>query len=337
MDRNASTAAPQGRSRSTRRRALALPLALALALPAAALAQAWPAKPIRMIVSTSAGTAPDIIARLVADKLDKSLNQRFLVDNRPVAQGVVAVDQLKRSPADGYTIALLQAAAAVVTPYTYKGANYDIERDLDTIAMVAYSPMLFVATPKGGARTLAELVAAGKSKPGAIALGNPTRASIPHIAGELLGQRTGARYQQVSFNGTTKAVQALLAGDIDFYVDGAPPLLPFVKSGKMIALAVAADRQLPGFEGIPLAKETIPDFVVNGWFVIVAPKGLPPAILARLNTEINAALALPDVVQRFADLGTYPMTGSAEEAARFVRSEKALFSKALAEAGVQPE
>src|SRR5579871_906856 len=142
-----------------------LSVAASLALPAAAQpGGSYPQKPIRLIISAPPGTAPDIIARLLGDKLDAALGQRFIADNRPTAQGVVAVDAVRQAAADGYTLGLLQAAAAVVTPFTYKGATYDIERDLETVATVAYTPMLFVGTPNAPAKTLADLVAIGKKK-----------------------------------------------------------------------------------------------------------------------------------------------------------------------------
>lgn len=312
--------------------------ALAAALAAApAAAQPFPGKPIKMIVSTSPGTAPDIIARLTSDKLDPLLGQRILVENRPTAQGTVAVGELRRAATDGHTIGFLQAAAAVVTPFTYKGASYDIERDVETIATIAYSPMMFVATARANAKTLTDLINAGKVKAEAVTIGNPIRTSIPHLTAELLGQRTGTKFQHVSFSGTGQAIQALMAGDIVYYVDGIAPLVPHVRSGKLVPLAVAADRVLPGLEGIPLAKDTVRDLNVNGWFAVFAPKGTPPAVVARLNADINKVLAMPDVVQRFADLGAYPMPGSPADAAKFVKGEKERFQKVLAEAGVQPE
>jgi len=317
---------------------LLLTLAGGLALPAAAQpGGSYPQKPVHLIISAPPGTAPDIIARLIGDKLEAGLGQRIIPDNRPTAQGVVAVDNLRQNPPDGYTLALLQAAAAVVTPFTYKGATYDIERDLETVATVAYTPMLFVGAPNAPAKTLAELVAIGKAKPEDIAIGNPIRSSIPHLAAELLGQRTGARFRHVSFTGTAQGIQALMAGDLPYYVDGTAPLMPFVRAGKLIAVAVASERVLPGLEGIPLAKDTVRGLNVYGWFVVVAPKGTPAPIIQRLNAEINKVIAMPEIVTRFADFGTYAMPGTSAEAARFVHNEKIMFSQAIKEAGLQAE
>lgn len=314
-------------------------LGLSLAILAAPIfAQPYPQKPVRLIVSAPAGTAPDITARLLGDKLDQALGQRILIDNRPAAQGIVAVRALRESAADGYALGFLQAAAAVVTPFTYKEASYDLERDLETVATVAYTPMVFVANSQAPAKTLAELVRVAKAgKPESITIGNPIRTSIPHLAAELLGQRTGVKFQHVSFTSTTQGIQALMNNDLPYYVDGTAPLMPFVKSGKLNAIAVASDRVLPGLEGIPLAKDTVRDLNVYGWFVVVAPKGTPAPVLQRLNAEINKAIGLPDVIAKFRDLGTYPLPGSLSEAQKFVKSEKELFSKVIREAGVSAE
>ena len=309
---------------------------IGFALPSSGFAQ-FPSKPIRMIIASPPGSAPDITARLINDKLDAALGQRILVDNRPTANGILAVGQLREAAADGHTVAFLHAAAAVVTPFTYKAANYDHERDLEVVAVIAVSPMMFVANPKAPAKTLGEMIAQAKDKPGDIAIGNPIRTSIPHLAAELLAQRAGVKFQQVSFSSTPQAIQSLVNGDIPYYVDGAPPLIPHVKSGRINALAVASDRTLGGLEGFALAKDTVRDLNVVGWFGVVAPKGTPPDVLQRWNAEINKALGLPDVVARLRELGTYPQPGSLDDAKRFFREQKTLFSGVIREANIQPE
>jgi tripartite-type tricarboxylate transporter receptor subunit TctC len=310
----------------------------AIAALASGFAQAqFPSKPIRMIVSAPPGSAPDIAARLISDKLDSGLGQRVLIDNRPTANGIVAVQQLREAPPDGHTVLFLHAAAAVVNPFTYKAATYDTERDMDIVATIAVSPMLFVANAKAPAKTLTELIALAKQSPDTIVIGNPTRTTIPHLTAELLAQRSGAKFRQISFSSTPQAIQSLMSGDILYYVDGPAPLMPHVKAGKLTAMAVAADRVMPGLEGIALAKDAVRDLNVVGWFAVVAPKGVPGPVLQRLNAELNKAMMLPDVLARLRDFGTYPQPGTVEDATRFVREQKALFSGVIREAGVQPE
>lgn len=312
-------------------------LAAALALGAPAHAQPYPHKMVRVYVSSAPGSAPDIMARLVGDTLSKGLGQTVLVENKVGAGGIVVMNALKAAPADGYTIALVQAAVATVTPLTYKSATYDIERDFETIGTVGVTPMMFAAHPGFPARTLGEAIAVATAKPDTVAIGNPTRTSIPHLANELLSAKTGAKFQQVPFSGTPQGVQSVLSGVISLYTDGVAPLIPLVKGDKLKALAVASDTVLPGLEGIPLAKDTVPGLVVYGWFTLHAPKGTPAPVLQRLNAELNQALKRPEVVARLQDLGTYPRISTLSESADFVRHQKTLFGGVVKSMGLQPE
>jgi tripartite-type tricarboxylate transporter receptor subunit TctC len=310
-------------------------LAAALHLPAAA--QSYPQKQIRMIVSSPPGSAPDIIARIIGEKLSQGLGQPVVIDNKPGAGGLVSMNLLRQSPPDGYTIGIPQAAVVTVTPLTYKEATYDIERDFETVATVANTPMLFVTAAESPAKNLADAIAMAKAKPDQIAIGNPTRTSIPHLAAEMLAQKTSVVFQQVPFSTTPQGIAAVVKGDVLFYVDGTAPLMPLVRSGRLRAIAVAAEKELAGLEGIPLAKDSVPGLSMYGWFMVAAPKGTPTAIVQRLNTEINNAIKLPDVVGKFREFGTYSMPGSVEDAQRFVKSEKALFSGVIRQAGLKAE
>lgn len=305
---------------------------------ALAQAQAWPTKgPIRLIVPTPAGAAPDLAARIVGDKLSRALGQAVVIENRPGAGGIVAMNALKAAPNDGYTIALAQAAVVVVTPFTYKEATYNVERDFETFAMAGKTPMLFVTNATNPAKNLADVIATAKARPGELAVGNPTRTSIPHLASELVGIKNNVKFNQVSFANTGQGIQAVVNGDIAVYVDGAGPLIQLVKSGRLRALAIAAETELPGMEGIPLANKTVPGLNVNGWFSMHAPKGTPTAIMQRLNTEINAAMAQPDVVSKFNEFGMYATPGTMADAQKFVKSEVDQFGGVIRSVGLKPE
>ncbi|MES1977136.1 MAG: tripartite tricarboxylate transporter substrate binding protein [Pseudomonadota bacterium] len=306
---------------------------------AGALAQtaAWPQKAIRILVPAPAGSAPDLTARIIGDKLNRALGQAVVIENRPGAGGIVAMNALKASPNDGYTIALAQAAVVVVTPFTYKEATYEVERDFETFAMAGKTPMLFVTNAANPAKNLADAIAMAKAKPGEVAIGNPTRTSIPHLAAEMAGMKMGAKFQQVSFANTGQGIQAVVNGDTAFYVDGAGPLIQLVKAGRLRALAIAAETELPGMEGIPLANKTVPGLNVYGWFSMHAPKGTPVAIMQRLNTEINAAMAMPDVISKFNEFGTYATPGSMADAQKFVKSEVGQFGGVIKSLGLKPE
>jgi tripartite-type tricarboxylate transporter receptor subunit TctC len=298
---------------------------------------AWPQKQIRLLVAAPAGSAPDLIARIMGDKLSKQLGQVVIVDNRPGAGGIVAMNLLKTAAPDGYTLAIPQAAVVVVTPYTYKEASYDIERDFETFAVVGKTPMLFVTNAANPAKNLADAIAMAKAKPDQVAVGNPTRTSIPHLASELAGIKTNTKFQQVSFANTGQGVQAVVNGDVAFYVDGVGPLIQLVKAGRLRSIAVAAETELPGLEGIPLAHKTVPGLNVYGWFSMQAPKGTPAAVLQRLNAEVNVAMQQPDVVTKFREFGTYVTPGSVADAQNFVKSEAAQFGGVIRTLGLKPE
>ena len=306
---------------------------------AGALAQtaAWPQKQILLLVAAPAGSAPDLIARIIGDKLSKQLNQAVIVDNRPGAGGIIAMGMLKTAAPDGYTLAIPQAAVVVVTPYTYKEASYDIERDFETFAVVGKTPMLFVTNAANPAKNMADAVAMAKAKPDQVAIGNPTRTSIPHLASELVGIKTNTKFQQVSFANTGQGIQAVVNGDVAFYVDGVGPLIQLVKAGRLRSLAVAAETELPGLEGIPLVNKTVPGLNVYGWFSMQAPKGTPAAVLQRLNAEVNMAMQQPDVVAKFREFGTYITPGSVADAQNFVKSEAAQFGGVIRTLGLKPE
>lgn len=307
------------------------------AFNASAQTAAWPQKTIRLLVAAPAGSAPDLIARIIGDKLSRQLGQPVLIDNRPGAGGIVAMGMLKTAPPDGYTLAIPQAAVVVVTPYTYKEASYDIERDFETFAVVGKTPMLFVTNAGNPAKNLADALAMARAKPDQVAVGNPTRTSIPHLAAELAGIKTGVKFQQVSFANTGQGVQAVVNGDIAFYVDGVGPLVQLVKAGRLRSLAVASETELPGLEGIPLANKTVPGLNVYGWFSMQAPKGTPAAVLQRLNTEVNVAMQQADVVAKFREFGTYVTPGSVADAHNFVKSEAAQFGGVIRTLGLKPE
>lgn len=310
-------------------------LAGGMLMPAAA--QTYPQKQIKLIVSSPPGSAPDIIARILGEKLAQALGQAVVIDSKPGGGGIVSMNLLRQSPADGYTIGMPQAAVVTVTPLTYKEATYDIERDFETVAMVANTPMLFVTGVDSPAKSLADALAMARAKPDQIAIGNPTRTSIPHLAAELLAQKTGVVFQQVPFSTTPQGIAAVVKGDVMFYADGVAPLIPLVRSGRLRAVAVASEKELPGLEGIPLAKDVVPGLNMYGWFMVAAPKGTPAAVLQRLNAEVNKAIRLPDVIAKFREFGTYPMPGSVEDAQRFVKSEKALHADVIRQAGLKPE
>ncbi|CAM3358611.1 Bug family tripartite tricarboxylate transporter substrate binding protein [Cupriavidus taiwanensis] len=320
-----------------RRACLGLLLLAGLTATASANAAAYPEKMVRIVVPSIAGSAPDIIARQVAERLTAVWKQQVIVENKPGGNGIVAMTALRQSAPDGYTLGLFHAAAAVITPMMYKEAKFDIQRDTEVASTLAYTPMMFVADPKSGYQSLAEVLKAGKASPDDIAIGSPTRGSVPHLTAEMMGQLQKVKFRQISFSGTTQAIQAVVKGDVPVYVDGIAPLVPLVRSGRLKALAVTSDTALPGLDGIPLAKDVAPGLTVKGWFALFAPKGTPAAVLDEVNAAVSRTLAQTAFVERLKDLGTYPMALGREPSARFVQGEKVRWERVIQDAGVKPE
>lgn len=294
-------------------------------------------KPLTIVVPSGAGSAPDIVARLLGDELQSRLNQPVVIENRPGAGGIVATMAAKSAPADGNTVLLAQAAVVTLTPLLYRAAKYDMEKDFETVAVVADTPMLFVANPKAGIKSLGDLIAQAKAKPDELTLGSPSRGSVPHLSGELLEQFTGVRLRNVPMGTSGQAIQSIVGGDTQVSVDGIAPLLPLVKAGRMQALAVTSRDVLPGLEGLPLAKETVSEMVLSGWFMLFAGKGTPAARVRALNEAVNAALKSPQLIQKLQVSATYPVGGSVQDARSFLVREKKLWAGAAQKAGLQAE
>ncbi|KAG1461551.1 hypothetical protein G6F57_014117 [Rhizopus arrhizus] len=269
-----------------------------------------------------------------------------------VAQRAVGVDQLARDAPGIHQAQALQvlqdllhrfavdfhAAAAVTTPFLYQAAKFDIERDTDVVATLGYTPMMLVTTPGSPYRTVADLVAAAKGgEDSDLVIGSPTRGSIPSLSVYLMGQLSDRDFRQVSFSGTSQALQTLIKGDIPVYIDGVAPLVPLVRAGKLVPIAMSADEALPGFESIPLVKSTLPGMVTSGWFAVFAPKGTPAGVLESVNAAINDVLRESDVQGRLADIGTFPMIKTRSEAGSFVHEEKTKWGGVITKAQVKAE
>lgn len=308
---------------------------MGMGLPAAAAPKDGP---LTLIVPAPAGSAPDIAARLLADELGPQLGRTVIIDNKPGAGGIVAVMAAKTAAATNpNTLLFAHAAVATITPLTYRAAKYDLATDFAPVAVVAETPMMFVASAAKGPSTLAEAIAMAKARPDAVALGSTSRGSIPHLAGVLLGQMAGVQFNNVPMSGSGQAIQAVVAGDSVVSVDGISPLLPLVKSGRLKALAVTSTKVLPGLEALPLAKDTVRGLELTGWFMLFAGKGTPPAQVQTLNAAVAKALQSPALVQKLQMTQNYPVGGSVADARAFLGREKKLWASAAERAGLQPE
>ncbi|WP_293226039.1 tripartite tricarboxylate transporter substrate binding protein [Ottowia sp.] len=307
-----------------------------LALGALIGGAAWGQEPIEIIVPAGAGSAPDIIARIVGDELSTRLKRPVVVNNRPGAGGIIAVMAAK-SASNPDTLLLAQAAVVTVTPLTYRAAKYDLETDMEPVVSVADTPMMFVANAEHGPKTLADALAAARKDPGAVALTTTSRGSIPHLTAELLVQTTGAPFNIVPTATTGQGIQTVVGGEAAMTVNGVAPLLPLVKSGRLKGLAVTSAKVLPGLEGYPLAKDIVPGLQATGWFMLFAKKGTPAARVQQINQIVNAALQSPAVVDKLARTANYPLGGSVADARAFLKQEKALWSGIVKNTDIHPE
>lgn len=326
-----------------RRRAFALlaPLA-ALALNAplahAQTAESFPSRTLTLIVNGGAGSLPDSFARPLADKLRAALGQSVVIDNRPGAGGMVAMQQLKSQPADGHTLALITNAHAVWNPHVFSKLSYDPEADLLPVAPIAVIPMALAVNPKLGVNTLEELVALAKKQPGRLNYASSSNGSPPHVLFELFKQQAGIAVTHVPFRTGTDALTATVAGDTQIYLAGTSLVEPMVKDGRLKALAVSPAVGSPTFAGLPtFDSKGHKGFEGAVWLGVVARPGLSEAVLQRLSREISAALADPALAAAFEGHGSLPYHASPAAFARRIADDRVLWMPLLQRVGVKAD
>jgi tripartite-type tricarboxylate transporter receptor subunit TctC len=303
-----------------------------------ALAQEWPARPVKFIVSQPPGTSPDIAARFLADRLARQLGQPVVVENRPGGQNVIGAQAAAKAPADGYTYFFATTAAVITNPLTFKSLPYDPEREFAPVAMIAKSPMVIAVSPAVAATTLAELVALDKAEPGRLAAANEGPKTFSGMMSQMLNKTAGMRMLQVPYTGVAPAIQDTIAGRTQVVLVSSAALLPFIKRGDLRALAVSAGKRVRGLEDVPTLSETYPGFEYVGWFALLAPAGTPAGILQRVNREMDKVLGDPEIAQRLYDLGLVSEgAGTPESLNEFLKAERERWAKLVKEIGLQPE
>ena len=309
----------------TRRHVCAAALAAALlpSLPSIGLAQAaWPAKPVTLVIPFPPGGHTDAIGRMVADHLARRLKQPVVIENRPGVNGSLGTDAVTRAAADGYTLVMGGVGTLAINPAMNPNVKYDARRDLTHIALVARSPNVLLVSPGFKAQSVRELVALAKAQPKAINFALTGIGSSGHLAMELLKQSAGIDFNAIPYKGDAPATADLLGGQVDLLFLNSVVAVPHVKAGKLRALAVTSGTRNPLLPEVPtLVEAGLPGAVADSWTSLASPAGLPPAIVERLNREVNEILALPEVRERLASTGTEAMAGSPEQATAFVRGE----------------
>jgi len=300
-------------------------------------AQPYPSKPIRFIVSFPPGGSADLVARAIAPRLSERLGQPVLVENRPGAGGNIGVDAVAKAAPDGHTIGLAAAGALAVNASLYPSMPFNPEKDLAPITALAMIPFFIVAHPSQPP-TLAEVIAAAKARPGALAYGHGGNGSAMHLSGELLKMMAGVNLVAVPYKGSGPVAADVLAGQVPLGVVDIPSAIANVRAGKLRALAVTTARRVQAAPEVPTVAEAgIAGYEAIGWFGAVAPAGTPEAIVQRLAAEMRAALDAPDIRSRMIAAGAEPFASSPQEFAAFIRAEARKWAEVIRTAGVKAE
>lgn len=286
-----------------------------------AQAPAWPNKPIKIVVPFPAGGTSDVLARIVGQKMADSWGQPVVVENRPGASGNLGADQVAKSPADGYTLVLMDVGNLSIAPALYK-LPFNVQNDFAPAAMVAYSPHLLVTSSKVPANTTAELIAWAKANKGKVNYAAAAgMGSATHLAGVVFAQRTGIDWGYVPYKGGAQAMTDLVGGQVDVTFNGMVATYPHVKSGKIKLIAVSGAKRNAQVPETPTVAETLPGFLTGSWQGLLAPAGTPAAVIEKINTEVLRITALPDVRERLTTLGAEPFAMSPADFAVWLKAE----------------
>lgn len=320
----------------TRRFLGAATLATLALMSTAAMAQNWPNKPVKLIVPAGAGAAPDVIARLLGERLSQAWGQGVVVENRPGAGGIPGMSALARSPNDGYTIGFVPAAMGTITPLVYKNPQFNPDTDLTSVATVGTSTLVMVANPSTGINNLQDLARFSKANPGKANFAAPQPNSLPHLATEMMNKMGGMGMTPIPYTAPPAALAGLLSGDVLMTADGVPSLISHIRSGRVKALAVTSAQRMPGLD-IPTVAETYPGFDMVGWFQIIAPAGTPASVVDKISADVNRILLTPEMTTRLNDMGVYHRADSPAAAREFFASQQRTMRKMVTDLGIQPQ
>ena len=309
--------------------------AIALAVATSAQAQGFPTKPIRLVVTFPAAGAPDILARLFADKAQ--FGQPVMIDNVPGAGGNIGADKVAKAPADGYTLVMATVGTHSINGSLYPKMPYDMVKDFSPIAHVASAPNLLVVTNDLPVKIVADLISYMNANTNKISFGSPGIGSSVHVSGELFKSMTGTTMQHVPYKGRQFAIPDLVGGQIQLMFDNMPSALPMAKDGKIRALAQTTAKRSPAAPDVPTVAETVPGFEATTWFAMFAPAGTPRDVVMRINAEMVRVFKLPEVVDKLKALGLEPWISTPEELAKYQASEIVKWAKVVKDSGARAE
>jgi tripartite-type tricarboxylate transporter receptor subunit TctC len=300
-------------------------------------AQDFPVKPIRLIVAVAPGGATDILARIIGAKLTENLHQQVIVENRPGANHIIGGQVTQKAPPDGYTIQVVPEGW-VINASMYKKLPFDPVRDFTAVAMLALVPNVLVIHPSIPARNLKEFIALARARPGQLNYGTSSFGAPSHMAAELLKVLTKVDYTHVPYKGQSLALNALLGGQIEFAFPSIPSSVGYIRGGRLRALGVTTSQRATALPDVPAIREAgVPGYEVAGWYGIIGPAGMPQAVVARLNREINAILNVPEMRDQLSKQGADTRTGTPEQFAAAMANDAKKWQKVVAAAGIKPQ
>lgn len=320
------------------RRLLLAGAALCLSLPA--FAESWPQRPVTVVVPQPAGNSPDVMCRLITEKLSRALGQQFVVENRPGAANLVGTQAVARAAPDGYTFLFATSAALVTNPYTFKKLAYDPVKDFIPVAMAARSNHVLLVNPEVKATTLPELIKLEKSAPGSLSLAVDGARNLSGLIAQTINKQAGTGFVLIPYNTTTNAVQDAISGRIQVTIQAASIAEAFIKAGTLRPIAVAGTKRIDSLPDVPAISETLQSADLQGWFMFMAPVGTPADIVEKLSAEIARALESSEVRERAPTLGFDVHIGDAVTPAgakRFLEDQLASSGKIIHGLGVEPE
>lgn len=313
-------------------------LGASLTLVGAAIAQSYPSKPIRLVVPFTPGGVTDTSGRLIAEQLSKRLGQQVVVDNKPGASGNIGTQQVAAAEGDGYTLLLGFDGTLVINPHVFPKTGFDTLKDFAPIGKIGDAVLILVANPSFPAKNLKDLIALSKTQAGGLSYGTSGTGGTPHIAGELLRQRTGANLVHVPYKGGGQALTDVLGGNIPLVYTAIAGAIPHVKSGKLLPIAVSSSKRASSMPDVATFIENgVTDFEASSWVGLLAPAKTPRAIITRLNTELNAVLNDPEVKERLNGMGITAAPGTAESFGAELSRDLAKYGPVVKAAGIKAE
>jgi tripartite-type tricarboxylate transporter receptor subunit TctC len=312
--------------------------ALALAPVTVAAQDAYPSKPVRIVVPYPAGGVADLLPRTVGAKLSEKWKQPVVVENKPGASGNIGMADGARAEPDGYTLVLAPTGNLTVNQFLFKEMPFDVAKDFTPITVLATSPNVLVVHPSVPAKTFGELIAYARANPGKLNFSSPGTGSGAHLAGELLNVEAGIKAVHVPYKGMAPAVSDLVGGQVQMMFAGISTALQHIRAGRLVALAIASPKRSPQLPDVPTVAESgIPGFDVTSWYGMVVRSGTPPAVVKKLHADMAEALALPDVKEKLAALGLDPLGNPPEDFARMIAAESRKWSEIVQKAGIKPQ